>query len=152
MIFRFADVFGLDLADVKTFLDEVPKVPKSAYLDLKDAELSDLDSDSSSEKNFPVGNLPKMNVMRTSAATNLPKTTLVPMFNQPGGFPNFFDLLRDKKVCLENAYMSDPRSLKGTIRVHNVSFHKSVTIRYTTNEWMDTTDLEAFPAFSMADG
>lgn len=33
-IVRFADVLGLDLADVRTFLDEVPKIPKSAYEDL----------------------------------------------------------------------------------------------------------------------
>ena len=56
IFFRFADVFGLDLADVKTFLDEIPKVPKSAFQDLKDAELSDLESDGSgsSERTFPV--------------------------------------------------------------------------------------------------
>ena len=48
LIFRFADVFGLDLADVKTFLDEVPRVPRSAFRDLKDAELSDIESDSGS--------------------------------------------------------------------------------------------------------
>ena len=30
-IVRFADVLGLDLADVRTFLDEIPSVPKSAY-------------------------------------------------------------------------------------------------------------------------
>jgi len=52
--FRFADVFGLDLADVKTFLDEVPRVPKSAFRDLKDAELSDIESDSGSEFQYPV--------------------------------------------------------------------------------------------------
>lgn len=33
-IVRFADVLGLDLADVKTFLDEIPTVPRSAYADL----------------------------------------------------------------------------------------------------------------------
>ena len=45
--FRFADIFGLDLEDVKMYLDEVPRVPKSAFQDLKDAEISDVDSDSS---------------------------------------------------------------------------------------------------------
>ena len=43
---------------MKTFLDEIPKVPKSAFSDLKDAELSDLestDSGSGSERGiFPV--------------------------------------------------------------------------------------------------
>ncbi|XP_008486315.1 glycogen-binding subunit 76A-like, partial [Diaphorina citri] len=31
---RFADVLGLDLADVRTYLDEIPSVPQSAYEDL----------------------------------------------------------------------------------------------------------------------
>lgn len=31
---RFADVLGLDLAAVRHFLDEVPRVPPSAYEDL----------------------------------------------------------------------------------------------------------------------
>jgi len=34
-IVRFADVLGLDLADVKTFLDEIPTIPKSAFEDLE---------------------------------------------------------------------------------------------------------------------
>ena len=29
--FRFADIFGLDLSEVKTFVDEIPKVPRSAF-------------------------------------------------------------------------------------------------------------------------
>ena len=53
---RFADVLGLDLDEVKTFLDEIPKVPKSAYNDLKDAELSDLESSASDSGSEPVVN------------------------------------------------------------------------------------------------
>lgn len=49
-LFRFADVFGLEIADIKTFLDEVPNIPKSAFKDLKDAELSDMESDTGSGK------------------------------------------------------------------------------------------------------
>jgi len=33
-IVRFADALGLDLADVRTFLDEIPKIPNSAFNDL----------------------------------------------------------------------------------------------------------------------
>ena len=65
------------------------------------------------------------------------------MFNQPGGFANFFDLIHSKKVCLENAYMADKCSIKGTVRVQNISFHKRVLLRYTTNEWVRSFDLEA---------
>lgn len=30
-IVRFADAMGLDLTDIKVFLDEIPRVPKEAY-------------------------------------------------------------------------------------------------------------------------
>ena len=38
-IVRFADMMGLDLADVRTFMDEIPKVPTSAYEDLQVTEI-----------------------------------------------------------------------------------------------------------------
>lgn len=139
---RFADVFGLDLIDVKTFFDEVPKVPRSAYKDLKGIDLNEFQSDSicdqeQSSFNWHFGS--KVPMPTAKSGNGL---VLVPMFSQPGSFPNFFDLLREKKVSLENAYMLDSHSLRGTIRVQNVSFHKQVTIRYTTNEWKSSADLE----------
>lgn len=155
-IVRFADVFGLDLADVKTFLDEIPKVPKSAYKDLKDVDLSDIDSDTGSsdssamslrkKKGFSNHNLPML------PSQELPSTSLVPMFSQPGGFANFFDLLNTKKVCLENAYMANKSAVQGTIRVQNLSFQKKVLLRYTTNEWVTSADIEATYIDGSCDG
>ena len=138
--FRFADVFGLDLADVKTFLDEVPNVPKSAFKDLKDAELSDMDSDAGSDLQFPV--LPPTGppMLPTFRA---PSTgpTIAPLFNQPSGSSEFFNHLRDKKVCLESAYMSDLNTIKGTARVVNLDYNKRVVIVYTTDDWTETTEV-----------
>ena len=65
------------------------------------------------------------------------------MFNQPGSFGNFFDLIRSRKVCLENAYMADRSTVRGTIRVQNLCMNKKVSVRYTTNEWIRSADLEA---------
>ena len=31
MCCRFADIFGLDLSEVKTFTDEIPRIPKAAF-------------------------------------------------------------------------------------------------------------------------
>jgi protein phosphatase 1 regulatory subunit 3A/B/C/D/E len=136
--FRFADLMGLDLADVKTFLDEVPRVPKSAFSDLKDAELSDLDSDSGSERTFPVQPPSGPPVRKTSLTSN---STLGPLFNQPCGNPDFFNRLRDSKILLENAHMSDSKNVKCVVRVVNLDFHKQVIARYTTDEWVTTTDV-----------
>jgi protein phosphatase 1 regulatory subunit 3A/B/C/D/E len=67
------------------------------------------------------------------------------MFQQPGSFANFFDLLRDNKVMLENAYVSavDQRLVRTAIRVVNLDFHKTVSVRVSTDEWRTATDVPA---------
>ena len=145
-------MFGLDLADVKTFLDEIPKVPKSAFQDLKDAELSDLESDGSgsSERTFPVH---PPSAPPTVAVTSLSKSrdtlvtlssaTFSPLFSQPSGKADFFNRLRDQKVKLESAYMCDMSTVKGIVRVVNLDFHKSLLIRYTLDDWATSQDSQA---------
>lgn len=130
---RFADVLGLDLADVKTFVDEVPKVPKSAYEDLE----INLDP--------PVQQIslgPKAN------------RVLVPLFQQPGALPCFLDRVREKQVNLENAAVTDPITLTitGTVRVRNLDFHKSVYVRYSTDNWRSFSDLQASYVENSCDG
>ena len=156
--YRFADVFGLNLADVKTFLDEVPKVPKSAFQDLKDAELSDLDSDSGSDRAFPVqppSGPPAHQhgaANRQTGPSSAAQPTFSPLFSQPSGSPDFFNRLRDRKVILENAYMSDLTTVKGIVRVVNLDFHKSVFVRYTLNDWSTTSDTSASYMSGSSDG
>jgi len=128
-IVRFADILGLDLSEVKIFSDEIPRIPKAAFEDL-DVNLSDYEIGSPvTKKNFLPPNPP-------SALT----TSLVPMFNQPGGTPNFFETVLDSKICLENAFMDGPAAIFGVVRVLNISFHKSVTVRWTVNDWSTSTD------------
>lgn len=130
-IVRFADVLGLDLADVKTFLDEVPTVPKSAYDDLHCVDL-----DQATES------LPHNTI--TVVVPQVDKV-LTPVFTQPCIQPNFLDRVRQHQVCLENAVVSDMSlfAIKGLVRVKNVDFHKSVHIRYTINNWRSFSDLQA---------
>lgn len=128
---RFADVLGLDLADVRTFLDEVPKIPKSAYEDL------DVTLPSQSLQHCP----------------HLEKV-LVPLFQQPGSLPGFIDRLRDMQVCLESAAVTDPVSLTitGCVRVRNLDFHKSVHVRYSMDNWRSYSDLTASYVENSCDG
>ena len=135
---RFADVFGLDLADVKMFQDEVPKVPKSAYDDLEG-----IDADFFNKPSASAGATKSSRAPSLAATLSSSSSSLVPMFNQPGSFGNFYDLIRSKKVCLENAYMADRSTVRGTVRVQNLCMNKKVSVRYTTNNWMRTADLEA---------
>lgn len=123
-IVRFADVLGLDLADVRTFLDEIPKVPTSAYDDLVDVELC------SSKHAAKFG--------------HTVDKVLVPLFQQPGGQIDFLDRVNENQVCLENAIVDDPvaLSIKGIVRVKNLDFNKSVHIRYTLDSWKSFADLQ----------
>lgn len=137
-IVRFADALGLDLADVRTFLDEIPKVPVSAYEDLS-VDLSDTTD--------PTALAPVYHGMKTDKI-------LMPLFQQPGGLPNFLDLVRDNQVCLENALVDDPfvLSIKGTVRVRNLDFNKSVHVRYSLNGWKSFADVQGTYVQNSCDG
>lgn len=130
-IVRFADVLGLDLADVKTFLDEIPNIPKSAFEDLEIME---------SEPPIQLG--PKSDKL------------LMPLFQQPGGLSTFLDLVREKQVSLENAAVTDHinHTICGSVRVRNLDFHKSVHIRYTIDNWRTYADLQATYVENSCDG
>lgn len=148
-IVRFADVLGLDLADVRTFLDEIPKVPRSAYEDLQCAELSD-------NANSPLreGTLSDMLGSVCLSGKSKPDRCLIPLFQQPGGQPDFIDRVRDDFVCLENAMVTDTvsYSISGTVRVRNLDFHKSVHVRYTLDGWKTFADLQATYVPNTCDG
>ncbi|XP_075225153.1 glycogen binding subunit 76A [Lycorma delicatula] len=138
-IVRFADVLGLDLADVRTFLDEIPKIPKSAYTDLKNVDLS-----SSPPVNpSPLDYLTQKSHTLPSASNKLQRT-IVPLFQQPSSRPDFFDRVRDNFVCLEKAIVSDTSLfvITGFVRVKNIDFHKSVYIRYSIDNWKSFADLQ----------
>lgn len=131
-IVRFADVLGLDLADVRTFLDEIPKIPKSAFEDL---EFSDLEHNQ---------------IIHGPISDKV----LLPLFQQPGGLPNFLDMVRERQVCLENAAVTDPicLTISGCVRVLNLDFHKSVHIRYSQDSWRSFADLQATYVQNSCDG
>ncbi|XP_043266469.1 uncharacterized protein [Venturia canescens] len=157
-IVRFADVLGLDLADVRTFLDEIPKIPNSAYSDLIYDETFHKDS---SPVNF-WGTGPATFTTPLFAATmprSLPNgikldRILVPLFQQPGGSLSFLDQVRERLVCLENVVVEDPINLAihGTVRVRNLDFHKSVHVRYTLDSWRSFSDLQAIYVPNSCDG
>ncbi|KAK2585904.1 hypothetical protein KPH14_010489 [Odynerus spinipes] len=154
-IVRFADVLGLDLADVRTFLDEIPKIPNSAYSDLiyddnfqKESSPANVSVSSGWDNRY----FDRRGSM--AAAPRVIDKTLIPLFQQPGGLPTFLDLVRERKVCLENVLVQDPVTLciQGTVRVLNLDFHKSVHIRYTLNSWKNFSDLQATYILNSCDG
>lgn len=153
-IVRFADVLGLDLADVRTFLDEIPKVPNSAYSDLIYDDLVFHKDPSPINCGIQSWSARYLDNNRTNSTLQKPDRVLIPLFQQPGGLPNFLDFVRDRRVCLENALVCDLVNLciKGTVRVLNVDFHKSVHLRYTLNSWKSYSDLQATYVPNSCDG
>lgn len=162
-IVRFADALGLDLALVRTFLDEVPNVPQSAFSDLNGVDPSSENDLSLGSSPFASGWTPGSYLPIASRAnpgaaavvgghrTN-PLRSLVASFTQPGSLPNFLELVKNQKVCLETACLVDDTKLRGVVRVLNLDFHKSVLIRYTTDEWSSSSDQMAVYVPGSCDG
>ncbi|CAH2091036.1 unnamed protein product [Euphydryas editha] len=130
-IVRFADVLGLDLADVKTFMDEIPVIPKSAYDDLSGCDV----------QNSPPAR----------PAQRLGALTLVPLFQLSR---DVTEKLEKQNVCLESSRVCDGVhvTICGSVRVRNLDFHKTVHIRYTMNRWKTYTDLQATYVQGSCDG
>ena len=115
------------MSEVKTFSDEIPIIPRRAFDDLN-VIMSE----------YEVGSRrPKQSFLPTPAA---PTISLVPMFNQPGGEPYFLETVMDRKICLENAFMDSPSAISGVVRVENISFKKSVTVKWTVDDWSTVTE------------
>ena len=139
-------------------MDEVPRVPKSAFHDLKDAEISDIDSDSSTS--YDRGTINNTLENSTSAMGSLTKQTnkapsagVKPLFVQPSGTHTMLNRLRDNKISLETAYPCDAQSIiKGVVRVVNLDFHKKVTVRYTVDDWCTYKESEASYMSATCDG
>jgi hypothetical protein len=123
---RFADILGLDLFETKIFADEIPKVPKAAFVDLA---VEHIDNYSASNK-----------------ANLLPKTPipcpkqLVPIFPQAGSLVQFHGLVQCHKICFESARMTDLTTLTGDVRVLNISFNKNISVLWTVDNWVTKSD------------
>ena len=117
------------MTEVKTFSDEIPIIPRRAFDDLN-VIMSEYEVGSRRHK---------QSFLPTPAA---PTISLVPMFNQPGREPHFLENVMDRKVCLENAFMVSPSAISGVVRVENISFHKSVTVKWTVDDWITVTETD----------
>jgi len=127
-IVRFADVLGLDLADVKHFCwDDPIKVP---FVD--EAVIHQ-----TKEKHVTVDMLEEM--------TPKCSLTLVPTFAQPINWGDYFQRLDSQLVLLETCSFRYSKELHGTVRVKNLDFHKRVFVRFSYCEnWSKSEEIEAF--------
>uniref|UniRef100_UPI0037E8F1B2 protein phosphatase 1 regulatory subunit 3E n=1 Tax=Semicossyphus pulcher TaxID=241346 RepID=UPI0037E8F1B2 len=131
---RFADSLGLELISVKHF-DETdePEVPERIWAKLPKGpmHLNHLDT------KFP--RAPAHSVFMELQFTN------------PGTLPGFQQKVREVKVMLE-CVEADEFSLSGFVRVLNLAFEKSVSLRYSLNNWITFMDSLASYVPSSSDG
>uniref|UniRef100_A0A3B3DDW9 Protein phosphatase 1 regulatory subunit 3C2, duplicate b n=1 Tax=Oryzias melastigma TaxID=30732 RepID=A0A3B3DDW9_ORYME len=108
----FADSQGFSLTDVRLFSDE-------------EEEQSDLDL------------LPTL----CTVSTSCPGTSLKLGFAQPSlDFQAFRSKLAESMVILECCTISE-QTLRGTVRVRNITFQKDVRMRITFNSWLSYRDV-----------
>lgn len=131
---RFADSLGLELTSVRHFDDtDMPEVPERI-----------LDK-------FRKGN--PLRLTRFDKFPSVPTQTIFMEmeFTNPGTLPDFLDRVKKVKVLLENVE-SDEFSLFGFVRVLNIAFEKSVSVRYTLNNWRTFMDILALYVPQSSDG
>lgn len=125
-IVRFADMLGLDLAAVRTFLGGgVPHVPRSAFWDLQVEQ----------KRANARGAASSAAVDLVERRATVPRRVLTPLFQQPGLHGNFLERVRTQRVVVESVDVGDDMSVRGVVRVLNLDFHKSVLVRYTFDQW-----------------
>ncbi|XP_050705344.1 glycogen-binding subunit 76A-like [Eriocheir sinensis] len=124
-IVRFADMLGLDLAAVRTFLGGgVPHVPRSAFWDLQ-----------VEKRAAGRGSVTADAAMLVERHAAVPRRVLTPLFQQPGLHGNFLERVRTQRVVVESVDVGDDMSVRGVVRVLNLDFHKTVVVRYTFDHW-----------------
>ncbi|XP_044126888.1 protein phosphatase 1 regulatory subunit 3E-like [Bufo gargarizans] len=124
---RFADSLGLELTSVRHFNHaDLPRVPYHVLAGLRCRE------------SCPAG--AELTTLLLRPSPNTPQ--LYPQFTNPGSRPDFLELVRQRRVCLETIH-TDPFSVSGDLRVLNLSYEKEVMVRYTVDSWSTSTEVTA---------
>lgn len=114
---RFADSLGLELISVKHFDDtDEPEVPERI-----------------------LAKLPRNNLATKFPRAPTQSVFVELLFTNPGTLPGFEQKVREVKVMLETVE-TDDFSLSGFVRVLNLAFEKSVSLRYSLNNWITFMD------------
>uniref|UniRef100_A0A8D2LED7 CBM21 domain-containing protein n=1 Tax=Varanus komodoensis TaxID=61221 RepID=A0A8D2LED7_VARKO len=129
---RFADSLGLELTAVRHFCQaDVPRVPLAA------SPLSRGGADLLKTRKPPaLGELEPV-------LFGPPAPVLEPLFPpQPGASAGFGERVRQHKVRLEWV-RAEAAGLRGAVRVLNLAYEKSVSVRYTLNRWASCNEVPA---------
>ena len=66
------------------------------------------------------------------------------MLTQPSTSSSSFNSrINHQRICLESAFQEGQKSIAGTVRVVNLSFHKTVIVRWTIDDWTSVAETTA---------
>ena len=136
---RFADSLGLELQTVREYEqsgDDPPFVPESAIANLITMTTSTATLQESA----------RIESEKRGRWQNGKACRLRLSFTQPSASLDFVTSVRDAGVRLENCRLTSDdeghRHADGTVRVRNDSFEKNVFVRYTTDAWATSLDVD----------
>ncbi|XP_039209408.1 protein phosphatase 1 regulatory subunit 3E-like [Crotalus tigris] len=131
---RFADSLGLELTAVRHFCQaDVPRVPPPPAAASPLPRGADL---LKTRKPPALGELEPV-------LFGPPAPVLEPLFPpQPGAGAAFAERLRQRKVQLEWV-RPEAAGLRGAVRVLNLAYEKSVSVRYSLNRWASCNEVPA---------
>jgi hypothetical protein len=180
-VVRFADALGLDLVTVKLISDLPPRVPRMAMDGLRGCRITtndptsvdnnskkfkyyqdEFDDDFYDDEDDEDGGLIE-SYQRTPGLSNNRRThpdlfqlsnmkfKWHKLFEQPGISPDFYKILNERNLSLENVYLKS-NYLTGIVRVRNISYQKHVKLRYTIDNWTTSYDVNALYIENSSDG
>ncbi|CAL4152033.1 unnamed protein product, partial [Meganyctiphanes norvegica] len=122
-IVKFADVFGMDLVEVRTFMAGAPAISQSSFSDTQ-----------------------------VELPTCCKTRSLRSLFDAPIAKSNFWDLVNRQKVSLEQMFIGKDLSVKGIIRVLNITCDKRITIKHSFDNWKNSHETTATYLSGSSDG
>lgn len=167
---RFADVMGLNLVEIKIFVEEEEDSPSTPEFQWPMAEFYIFNPLRTSY--LPDGNHFKgcvcqpnlcqheesscddnwLNYKSKKSNSSGEIAWLTPTFSLPATFEQFHKKLLNSKVCLEAVEAVFTEAITGVVRVENVEFETDVMVLWTTDEWKTTQEEEAVYIAGSSDG
>lgn len=122
----FADAHGQELTLVKYLTAKSNEPPELDFLD-----------DIISRLNLPRKPLSNKRTEKEEVKYKL-------KFEQPvSDYMNFKMRLESNNVCVENVVISDNETIKGTVKVKNIDFHKCISVIVTFDDWVTKAEIPA---------
>merc|ERR1719234_2306501 len=81
--------------------------------------------------------------MVAKPAQEMPKNATLSSSSSSSTSASFNSRISHQRICLESAFMEGHSAIAGTLRVVNLSFHKTVIVRWTINDWASTAESTA---------